>query len=482
MDVKRQILLSLIILSFIALAVCAAESDFNTGISAEKNQIRANESAIFVLDVFSSSPRIETFTIYSDVEWTLLTLPAEDKNLKVFPRSSAQTRVLLRPKSEARIFPGAYQVRVYLKNVNTGEVITNNVIVHIMGSGDYLQDYLPSVRSEVSTEKLIDPRQEISIKVTLENLNPLDIEALDLFIMSDLIAIQDQVSLAALEKKTLTYPARLSATQAPMEDLIKLSLKTETDGRVFEFNSVPLPVQVIEYGGIEEKKEVSKSFLKRTIAHTMTNTGNVDRQHTFRLKRNIFKALFQKFDDDPALIDKHYTWTMTIPVSGSYTIEEKTNYQPLGIAILAVIVIFLLYITFRSPVLIKKSMTVTSRTHGGISAINVQIDIQNRSTKPITHIMIKDKISNMFDLRKDFDVGTLHPDQILKHDKKGTIIRWSLEDIEPLEERIITYKLISKLNIIGKFTLPRASLTFREGKKTKIIHSNSVLMTHGGRE
>ena len=50
---------------------------------------------------------------------------------------------------------------------------------------------------------------------------------------------------------------------------------------------------------------------------------------------------------------------------------------------------------------------------------------------------------------------------------------WNLPTVEPYEERIITYKIKSKLSIVGGLTLPAAYLKYkpRNGRE-QIILSN----------
>ena len=69
----------------------------------------------------------------------------------------------------------------------------------------------------------------------------------------------------------------------------------------------------------------------------------------------------------------------------------------------------------------------------------------------------------------------MKPEQILKHDKAGTILQWHIPHLEAYEERIITYKVSSMYQIVGNFQLPSAVVQFkgRKQRPTK-ISSNSV--------
>ena len=74
-------------------------------------------------------------------------------------------------------------------------------------------------------------------------------------------------------------------------------------------------------------------------------------------------------------------------------------------------------------------------------------------------IEIVDKIPNIADLEKGLSIGTLHPTKILKHERKGTIIKWLIEQLDAGDERVISYKIKSHLSILGEFRLKSRSLT-----------------------
>jgi len=50
---------------------------------------------------------------------------------------------------------------------------------------------------------------------------------------------------------------------------------------------------------------------------------------------------------------------------------------------------------------------------------------------------------------------------------------WSLAELDVHEHRLITYKIKAKLNIVGTFSLPRATVTFKKrGRKKGKAFSN----------
>lgn len=64
------------------------------------------------------------------------------------------------------------------------------------------------------------------------------------------------------------------------------------------------------------------------------------------------------------------------------------------------------------------------------------------------------------ELLKEHEVGTLAPNKVIRHDRKGTIIKYEVGDILPKEERVISYKVKSSLSILGGVSLPEAVARF----------------------
>ena len=46
------------------------------------------------------------------------------------------------------------------------------------------------------------------------------------------------------------------------------------------------------------------------------------------------------------------------------------------------------------------------------------------------------------------------PDSVQRNEQKGTLLKYVIAELEPFEERIITYKIQTQLNILGGVTLP----------------------------
>lgn len=125
--------------------------------------------------------------------------------------------------------------------------------------------------------------------------------------------------------------------------------------------------------------------------------------------------------------------------------------------------------------MIKKETKIMNVDNQGISDVKVLLHLKNRTNKSVEDVKLVDRIPQMGMLDTEFSVGTLHPSKVIKHEHKGTIIRWDISTLEPFEERIISYTLQSKLKIIGGFSLPQAVVKFKgKGESVKRTLSNKI--------
>jgi hypothetical protein len=98
----------------------------------------------------------------------------------------------------------------------------------------------------------------------------------------------------------------------------------------------------------------------------------------------------------------------------------------------------------------------------------------------IENIQVTELIPSIAELVKEGNIGTLAPSKVLRNDKKGTIVKWELEALEPFEERIISYRLNSKIVIVGGLTLPPSRVKFITKKgKERTIKSNNCPVSLG---
>ncbi len=69
---------------------------------------------------------------------------------------------------------------------------------------------------------------------------------------------------------------------------------------------------------------------------------------------------------------------------------------------------------------------------------------------------------------KYYEYGLTLPDEI-----KGNKLYWAIGEMQPGEERTISYLCYSKIDLEGAIVLPQAKLKYIDKKGKNIIYSNS---------
>ena len=153
------------------------------------------------------------------------------------------------------------------------------------------------------------------------------------------------------------------------------------------------------------------------------------------------------------------------------------NFIPLFIVIIMLIAILILYYVFRSPLIIKKESGNLIKKEGGISEISVILHIKNRGKSKIEGIEVTEAIPRLVSVEREVSIGSLQPTKILRHEKRGTVVvKWSVNSLDVSEERVLSYKIKSKLPILGSFSLPAAAAVFKFDGKTLTATSNRLIV------
>ena len=467
MNKKAVLLIVLIIL--LASTVYAAES-FIAKIEPQQVAIKQDQTAEFDLSITHTSDEIKTFEIYSEnVIWDVR---VED-SMRIEPSEYFSTKLFVRPLN---VNPGAYWVPLTVKMVGSNLKEEHNILLEIESLIPPEQSYLPAIRGEVYMQDDIDPRDELKIRVKLENQNRRNLENVRVKIRSNTINKDYDVSLGPLEEKELKFFVKLSQYTPPQKDVMKVSIIVPEHDQGFRFDLDPMPLEILDFRDFKEETKEEKGFLKTTYLITLKNDGNEPHQDQYVIKSAFFRNIFVTSTPRAEKIKGDLVWDLDIKPSDNELIMYTVNYQPILIVIILLILVSVAYIIFRSPAILKKTATVVATKEGGISELKIIIEIVNRSKKPIKHIKLIDTVPRIANLTKDYDIGTLKPDHIVRHDRKGTLIKWNIDAIDPGEERVISYKIKSKLSILGGVTLPSAVIKFDAGKRHRTANSNKAVL------
>ncbi|MCA9487630.1 MAG: hypothetical protein KC516_01575 [Nanoarchaeota archaeon] len=216
-----------------------------------------------------------------------------------------------------------------------------------------------------------------------------------------------------------------------------------------------------QYGFIINKKIIQKS-----------NEGNKIAEATTTVKKNIISRVFTSFEPEPSIVNRegfsvYYTWNYQLNPGETYTINVKTNWIiPFAIIILIILIVFLTKIFLRRDLVLKKRVHFV-RAKGGEFALKVSIIVSAKKFLEKAHVT--DRLPPLVKIYEKF-LG----EQPSKVDISRKRIEWNFEKLEQGERRVLSYIIYSKVGVLGKFALPRASAIYEREGKIKESSSNQT--------
>ena len=455
-------LVFLLFLITATMATAAAEPTIT--VTPIQNEITAAGEALFSVTITNNDVSTQAYTLYGlEIAWSV---DPEVKRFSLAPGASKTTIVQVRSLSPLK--PSTYSLKLYIDTSNdAGDTLTARYIRNlvIILYPDVSLDYIPSIRATVDMNEKINPQEPVSIKLFLENGNPLNLTGMSIRIQSDLAEFEQNtiVDLPSLAKKTVELTISPNPYQAPQEHT--LFVVFERAGQTIKVVEKTIEIiPVISSFSVDLRQE--KSFLKTFTTLTVKNGGNVLNAQEIKVPTSFWASLFTSrsatVKNDGG--QRHLTWELALSPNESQAVHYTTNYRiPLYIVlVLSLFSAFYWYV--QSPVrLTKSAITTKTGEDNTLLEIKVTIETKNLGRKPIKDVTITDTVPGIANIEKSLEIGTLKP-QNIRHTRNGTIVTWSLAELDGHEHRIITYKLRAKLNILGEFSLPRATIEYAQSR------------------
>jgi hypothetical protein len=468
-----KLLLPILVL-ILSLASVAALTDTDIKVTILKDNIYQNESAEFLVSVNNIETIIHTLKIYSpDVEWII---PTED--IKAYPQKETDNELLITPTKY--VAPGMYGVNINFKDINTQDIFRKVLYINVKQPGQAFSNYVPSITIQSNIEKTVKPGSAVLMTMIIENQNLLVLEDLTLSITSDLelFNTEQQIALKSLEKKALELNYNVNPLEAPGNYKIRYELK---QGNQVVAQGAPIEVIVpaMKPDYLEESKIEKGIFgLRTTNSITYTSQSNVDDSKTIKIKAGFIKRMFTDTSISSKTItedgEKYIAFDLPLSPGESMLVIVETSYWPVVYILLIAIIIGIVYLIYRSPIAVKKSVSDVQLKEGGISEISVVLNVKNTSSKAIKDLSVADYLPHIVSVSNQIVEGTLKPTAVISRPKKSTIIKWEIPELASGEERIISYTLKSKLSVFGNFILPRAKVVFKEKNREFYSYSNTV--------
>lgn len=475
---SKIIKLFVLLPAFLLLLNAAYAASFDAKAMPIKDKIVVDEVAEFDIVVQNNLDTDEEFTIKKAGYpfWDMYTKPLQNPiTLKVPALSSSSIRLFVDPQYITSVDTYTLEAGVVLDR--TGKEQKVPITVGIKSTEPLIGGYIPTVLTSVSIEpRKIDPREEFTIRIGLNNQNVLNYENLTIKVESNLFRDELNVPLGPKEEKVVEVIKRLDEMTSPQED--RLVVAMFMDQRMI-VNPVVEEFEVKEYLHQEELPEES-SFLKiRKGVKVISN--NPDYKGVVKIGTSALESFLLSTSPRAEIVkedSKQYlVWEVKLGKDKTMNIYRTKNYRPIVVIAILAAAAVILYFLFRSPIVVSKSVANIGMSEGGISEAKIVVRVRNRSPDPITDIEVMDSLPHIAHVEKELSIGSMQPHAILKHPKKGLMIKWIIEMVEPGDERVLSYRMKSRLSILGEFSLPAATARAKIGNKVIISNSNRVTVS-----
>lgn len=437
------------------------------------NEITSSEKATFDVTITNTDERRQTYSLYAlEILWDV---DPEIRQFSLFSGDSRILRVEVQPLGPLE--PSLYAVKLYVDGkdavtsaISGREIASLPVVLYPVTP----RDYLPALAVTVDMDEHIDPQDPLSIKLFIENKNPLNLPGTTVQIQSDMpeFVQQTTIDIPPFGTRTIEFTVTPNAFQQPKQYV--LFFVFERDGQTIKV--VDQPVEILPLvPDFSLEREQETVFLKQFNSLTVANEGNVLNTQQVAVPISFIGALLT--DDTRAITkdgQRHLVWNITLAPNERTTIRFVTNYRLLLYLAALALAFVAFYFSVKSPLQLQKTAaTIRGGEEGTLSEVKITLEVRNRSGRHIKEVLITDTVPGIANVEKSLELGTVKPRDI-HQTKKGTKVVWSLVELEPLEHRLITYKIKAKLNILGAFNLPRATVEYgkRSGKRGK-AYSNT---------
>ncbi len=255
----------------------------------------------------------------------------------------------------------------------------------------------------------------------------------------------------------------------PGSYVVKAELKDISD-QIKDVESINFIVNTITQPPTEyTKKSSGYNVLFSYVTIKVKNEGNVELP-AFTVTESIPKFAQALFDPDvePVTTDSSgtrvvYTWSVpALSPGGQYTVGYKIAIWRIWLTFAVVGGIGYGAYRWLSKPRINKSVRHEGEITRG-KEIVVLLEVKNRALHEIKDVEIIDIVPQIARVVDRFD--TLRPKA--KRVVDGTELRWNIGAMKSGEERVVTYRIKSVVDIVGHLALPEAQMVFLDRHKVK---------------
>lgn len=315
-----------------------------------------------------------------------------------------------------------------------------------------------------------------SIKIFIENIVNFNFEDLNVKFSSVFFEFEETFDLEPKERKEFDVELSIEDFNKLTAGFYTLNAEISIEDETADIEGL---IKFTEKNLITTTKKDSGFFVSTEII-TKTNEGNTIEKSETIVEKNIISRLFTTLNPEPDVVDRigtrvEYTWARELKPGESIEITTKTNWLfPVVVILLLIVTIILIKRYTKTNLVLRKKVSFV-RTKGGEFALKVTILINAK--RYIERVNIIDRLPALVKVHERF--GGVEPVRI---DEKTKRLEWNFEKLEPGEVRMLSYIIYSKVGVLGKFALPKATAIYDREGKIKETESNRAFFVSETKE
>ncbi|MFB6181057.1 MAG: hypothetical protein ABEJ93_04215 [Candidatus Nanohalobium sp.] len=227
-------------------------------------------------------------------------------------------------------------------------------------------------------------------------------------------------------------------------------------------------IEIQKTGRINTSKRTENKILITKTVYTAENTGNQVLTYSFNKTVPTYLTPITRYSPQPNQTETKgtttiYRWNQTLKPGQKTTIKQKTDYWMPAAAILTIILLLTALKKHRKKIKITKKAEKTSQ------GLKISIEIVNNSEETFNDVKVEDFVPDIAAVSTDFEMATPKT----RKTGDGTRLEWSLEKLEPGDQRILQYKIRPKIEVEDNVTLQRAKIKLNDDKTRKSSKVNA---------
>ncbi len=477
-----------LVIFFLAFSVVGFGLDVE--VSPIRNDIFLNESAIFEFNVYNNQTETSDYRFRvqpSFPDWSIFSDPSHvhSSGFNLDPNENKSFNLEINPLRD--LDPKRYLLRYSFRDRRTNEVIESDYLsIRVKSRNIEDLSYPLVVRSNLNVDDFnVKPTDGLNFNLLLENRNPRDIGDVTINVKSNRSLFEEEIKTNLGPRfsdspredyfKSIDFEFDFDKFQEPINDIAFIEVRDEYDNLIFE-DDFYYNILSFENKSIDESEHME--FLKYNYNFTIENNGNVRQNFSVRKPVDWFSRIFVNSRGHTFIRENDQTlilWECSLEPGQSCSSKMSVSFWPIIYVIFVLGILFFLFLIFESPLDIEKRVINKEINEDGSIILKFNLYIKNNDKKEVKEVKVYDTLPVMVSYLDSDVFGALMPDEVIRKGKKGSLLKWDIGVMEPLEERILAYKVKLKMNVVGKVILPGGIVKYR-GVFDKLfeISSNKV--------